>query len=86
MSIRAIIVDDEPLARRGLEIRLREAPDVEIVRQCGKRGVFRVGIFVRFDRAGQRACKDGDFGMFADQAFERIHRLAPRAPSCPIRG
>jgi two-component system, LytTR family, response regulator len=34
MSIRAIIVDDEPLARRGLELRLREAPDVEIVRQC----------------------------------------------------
>jgi two-component system LytT family response regulator len=35
MSIRTIIVDDEPLARRGLELRLREAPDVEIVRQCG---------------------------------------------------
>jgi two-component system LytT family response regulator len=34
MSIRTIIVDDEPLARRGLELRLREAPDVEIVRQC----------------------------------------------------
>jgi two-component system LytT family response regulator len=34
MSIRAIIVDDEPLARRGLELRLRESPDVEIVRQC----------------------------------------------------
>jgi len=34
MSIRAIIVDDEPLARRGLELRLREAADVEIVRQC----------------------------------------------------
>ena len=34
MSIRAIIVDDEPLARRGLELRLREASDVEIVRQC----------------------------------------------------
>jgi len=34
MSIRAIIVDDEPLARRGLELRLRQAPDVEIVRQC----------------------------------------------------
>lgn len=34
MSIRAIIVDDEPLARRGLELRLREATDVEIVRQC----------------------------------------------------
>jgi len=34
MTIRAIIVDDEPLARRGLELRLREAPDVAIVRQC----------------------------------------------------
>jgi two-component system LytT family response regulator len=34
MSIRAIIVDDEPLARRGLELRLQEAPDIEIARQC----------------------------------------------------
>jgi two-component system LytT family response regulator len=34
MTIRAIIVDDEPLARRGLELRLRETTDVEIVRQC----------------------------------------------------
>jgi len=34
MNIRAIIVDDEPLARRGLELRLRDAPDIEIVRQC----------------------------------------------------
>jgi len=34
MNIRTIIVDDEPLARRGLELRLREATDVEIVRQC----------------------------------------------------
>jgi two-component system LytT family response regulator len=34
VSIRAIIVDDEPLARRGLELRLRDAPDLEIVAQC----------------------------------------------------
>jgi two-component system LytT family response regulator len=34
MSIRAIIVDDEPLARRGLELRLRAATDVDLVRQC----------------------------------------------------
>ena len=34
MTIRAIIVDDEPLARRGLELRLREATDVEVVGQC----------------------------------------------------
>jgi two-component system LytT family response regulator len=34
MTIRTLIVDDEPLARRGLELRLRHAPDVEIVGQC----------------------------------------------------
>ena len=34
MTIRAIIVDDEPLARRGLELRLKDASDIEIVRQC----------------------------------------------------
>jgi two-component system, LytTR family, response regulator len=32
--IRTIIVDDEELARRGLEIRLAEHADVEIVAQC----------------------------------------------------
>ena len=32
--IRALIVDDEELARRGLEIRLRGHPDIEIVGQC----------------------------------------------------
>jgi two-component system LytT family response regulator len=34
MTIRTLIVDDEPLARRGLELRLREAADIQIVRQC----------------------------------------------------
>lgn len=33
--IRAIIVDDEPLARRGLELRLRAYQDIQIVAQCG---------------------------------------------------
>jgi two-component system LytT family response regulator len=33
--LRTLIVDDEPLARRGLEIRLGEHPDVEIVGQYG---------------------------------------------------
>ena len=32
--IRAIIVDDEPLARRGLELRLAALSDIEIVAQC----------------------------------------------------
>jgi two-component system LytT family response regulator len=34
MTIRTIIVDDEPLARRGLELRLQGASDIVIVRQC----------------------------------------------------
>lgn len=33
--LRALIVDDEPLARRGLEIRLGAHPDVDIVGQYG---------------------------------------------------
>jgi two-component system LytT family response regulator len=33
-SIRAIIVDDEPLARRGLELRLAAFSDFQIVAQC----------------------------------------------------
>lgn len=35
VPIRALIVDDEPLARRGLEIRLQGHADVEIVGQYG---------------------------------------------------
>jgi two-component system, LytTR family, response regulator len=33
--IRTLIVDDEPLARRGLELRLAGHPDIEIVAQAG---------------------------------------------------
>jgi len=33
--LRALVVDDEPLARRGLEIRLAAHPDIEIVGQYG---------------------------------------------------
>ncbi|WP_129641580.1 LytR/AlgR family response regulator transcription factor [Peristeroidobacter agariperforans] len=32
--IRTIIVDDEELARRGIELRLAQHPDIEIVRHC----------------------------------------------------
>ena len=32
--IRTLLVDDERLARRGLELRLAAAPDVEIVGEC----------------------------------------------------
>jgi two-component system LytT family response regulator len=35
MKIRTLIVDDEPLARRGLELRLQRHDDIEIVGQAG---------------------------------------------------
>ena len=33
--MRVLIVDDEPLARRGVSLRLREFADIEIVGECG---------------------------------------------------
>ena len=36
MSIRALIVDDEPLARRGLRARLEQQSDIEVVGECSK--------------------------------------------------
>lgn len=35
MTLRVLIVDDEPVARRGIARLLQEAPDVEIVGECG---------------------------------------------------
>jgi len=42
--IRALIVDDERLARRGLELRLAAAPDVDIVAECenGRQAIEQV--------------------------------------------
>jgi two-component system LytT family response regulator len=35
MTIRVLIVDDEPAARRGLLRLLRQEPDIEVVEECG---------------------------------------------------
>jgi two-component system LytT family response regulator len=32
--VKVIIVDDEPLARRGIRVRLEQTPDVEVVAEC----------------------------------------------------
>lgn len=34
-TLRTVIVDDEPLARRGLRLRLADQPDIDIVGECG---------------------------------------------------
>ena len=43
--IRAIVVDDEELARRGLELRLRAHADIELVAQCasGREALETIG-------------------------------------------
>lgn len=33
-KLRTLLVDDEALSRRGLELRLRMAPDIEVIGQC----------------------------------------------------
>jgi two-component system LytT family response regulator len=35
MTLRVLIVDDEPVARRGILRLLREEPDIEVVEECG---------------------------------------------------
>jgi two-component system LytT family response regulator len=47
MKINTIIVDDEPLSRRGLEIRLRDAGDFNIVAQCtnGKEALAAISTY-----------------------------------------
>ena len=35
MTIRVLVVDDEPVARRGILRLLREEPDIEVVEECG---------------------------------------------------
>jgi two-component system, LytTR family, response regulator len=34
-KVRALIVDDEPLAREGIRMRLKREPDIEIIGECG---------------------------------------------------
>jgi two-component system, LytTR family, response regulator len=34
-KIRALIVDDEPLAREGVRMRLKQEPDIEVIGECG---------------------------------------------------
>ena len=34
MNVRVLIVDDEPLARRGVSLRLAEHPDMTVIGEC----------------------------------------------------
>ena len=45
MKIRAMIVDDEPLARKRIHLFLRDEPDVELIRECvnGAEAIDQIG-------------------------------------------
>jgi len=45
-KIRALIVDDEPLAREGIQMRLKQEPDVEVIGAC-KNGREAVTVILR---------------------------------------
>lgn len=42
--IKVLIVDDEPLARRGIALRMRDQPDIEVVGMCtnGRQAIQRI--------------------------------------------
>jgi two-component system LytT family response regulator len=46
-KLRTVIVDDEPLARRGLELRLAHHPDIEVVAHC-KNGFEAIAAVEKF--------------------------------------
>ena len=54
--LRALIVDDEELARRGLEIRLEKFQDITICGQCrnGREALAIVGMIRYFSSANAR--------------------------------
>ena len=47
MTIRTILVDDEPLAIQGLELRLQQFDDVEIIDKCinGREAIRAISSF-----------------------------------------
>lgn len=47
MTIRTLVVDDEPVARRGILRLLRQEPDVEVVGECGDGAAAIAAINVR---------------------------------------
>jgi len=46
MTIRTLIVDDEPLARQGIRLLLREEPDIEVIGECAN-GVEALAVVPR---------------------------------------
>ena len=52
MNVRALIVDDEPLARRGVSLRLAEHPDIAVIGECANgedaiRSILTLNFMVR---------------------------------------
>jgi two-component system, LytTR family, response regulator len=69
--IRTLIVDDEPLARRGLELRLATHPDIEVVAQCAN---GREALAASAEHGPDLILLDIQMpGMDGFQVLERLH-------------
>ena len=79
MTIRAVIVDDEQLARQELEYLLRQADDVEIVAQ-GKNGVEAVELV----RAHQPDVVFLDVQMPGLDGFAVLKKLLEKGRKSPL--
>jgi two-component system LytT family response regulator len=77
--IRALIVDDEPMARAGIAALLRGDPEIEIVGECGS-GTEAVDVI----RAGRPDLLFLDVQMPGCDGFEVIERLGEGAPGAVV--
>ena len=77
--ISTVIVDDEPLARKGLAIRLRDHQDVEVIAQCanGREAIEAV-------RANQPELMFLDIQMPGTNGFEVVQELIAQQIPMPV--
>ena len=77
MTIRALIVDDEPAARRGIVRRLREQGDIEIVGECGDGAAAIAAIAIAAALTVVRAA--GELTVVSSNGYQAVlEELAPR--------
>ena len=67
MPIRALVVDDEPLARRNVTVLLRGDSDIGAIEECGS-GAEAIGVIRSSDASPCRICS-------------RVRRLARPTPA-----
>jgi len=75
MRIRALIVDDEPLARQRIRLLARDEPDLEIVGEFG-RGGRQVGQMLR--PHGMSIDRQGNLYVGEASTGRRVQKFVPQ--------